>query len=87
MINVDMKVEFIEQVVKRVPMSMSTIYRYESEGKFPPRIKFGDKSGAYLAHEIDYFILACSRGYDLAQVVKVLLKIREKALRKKSLFQ
>ncbi|RJX75714.1 AlpA family phage regulatory protein [Vibrio sinensis] len=84
---VGLKIETREQVIQRVQLSRATVYRYEGEGKFPPRLKFGDKTGGYLSHEIDYFILACARGEDLKRVVKELRYAREKMIENTLLFQ
>ncbi|WP_162062839.1 helix-turn-helix transcriptional regulator [Vibrio taketomensis] len=84
---IDLRIETRTQVMQRIPLSRATLYRYEDEGKFPPKIKLGDKTGGYLSHEIDYFILAISQGDDLRRVVKSLLHFRSKMIESTPLFQ
>jgi prophage regulatory protein len=48
----------IAQVKERVGLSVATIYRRESEGTFPARVRLGPRSVAWYESDIGDFVAA-----------------------------
>lgn len=49
----------LREVLKRTGMSRSQIYRMEAEGSFPKRIKLSLRVSAWIAAEIEQWLLEC----------------------------
>lgn len=43
-------------VQQKTNLSRSTIYRLESQGKFPARVRLGENSVGWYSHEIEEFL-------------------------------
>lgn len=48
----------IAQVRDRTGLSVATVYRRESAGTFPPRVRLGPRSVAWYESDIDDFVAA-----------------------------
>lgn len=57
-----MKIIRVEEVMQRVQLSRSTIWRLEKAGKFPTRVRIGEKAMGWLEADIEQWLLACPRG-------------------------
>lgn len=60
-----MKIIRIEEVIDRVQLSRSTIWRMESAGHFPERIRHGRKAMGWSLDEIEEWISTRPRGLQL----------------------
>ncbi|MEZ0246103.1 MAG: helix-turn-helix transcriptional regulator [Methylophilaceae bacterium] len=43
-------------VLAKTSLSRSTIYRLESEGRFPKRVRLGENSTGWYEHELDEYL-------------------------------
>ncbi len=59
-----MRVLRLDEVVARVGLSKSTLWRYIDEGDFPPPIKLGPRASGWIEHEIDEWIASRPRAVD-----------------------
>lgn len=59
-----MKVLRIYEVLDRVGLSKSTLWRYIGEGEFPPPIKLGPRASGWIEQEIDDWIASRPRTID-----------------------
>ena len=59
-----MRVMRLDEVVARVGLSKSTVWRYIDEGDFPPPIKLGPRASGWIEHEIDDWIASRPRAVD-----------------------
>lgn len=55
--NQDLRLEKINQIVKRTELSKSTIYLLISKNKFPRPIKLTEKTTAWLVSDINQWLL------------------------------
>ena len=51
-----MRVLRLDEVVARVGLSKSTVWRYIGEGHFPPPIKLGPRATGWIEQEIEDWI-------------------------------
>lgn len=51
------KVIKIKEVINRTSLSISTIYRLSSQGKFPNKVKIGSKAVGWLESDIEDYIM------------------------------
>lgn len=51
----------LTQVLAKTSLSKTTIYRLEAAGKFPKRVRLGENSTGWYAHEIDDFLATLGR--------------------------
>ena len=49
-------IERLPAVMRRTGASRSSIYRWEGEGKFPKRIKLGERAAGWRSSDIDAWI-------------------------------
>ena len=56
-------------VMLKTSLSKSSIYRLESLGKFPKRVRIGENSTGWLSSEIDEFIASRPRVSNIPQEV------------------
>ena len=59
-----MRVLRLDEVVARVGLSKSTVWRYIDEGDFPPPIKLGPRASGWIEQEIDDWIASRPRAVD-----------------------
>ena len=59
-----MRVLKLHEVVARVGLSKSTVWRYIGEGDFPPPIKLGPRASGWIEQEIDDWIASRPRAVD-----------------------
>ena len=59
-----MRVLRLHEVVTRVGLSKSTLWRYIKDGEFPAPIKLGPRASGWIEHEIDDWIASRSRAVD-----------------------
>ena len=59
-----MRVLRLDEVVARVGLSKSTLWRYIDEGDFPSPIKLGPRASGWIEHEIDEWIASRPRAVD-----------------------
>lgn len=46
----------LSEVRKKIPLSRTEIYRSEAAGRFPKRVKLGEKASGWLLSELDAWI-------------------------------
>lgn len=59
-----MKVLRLHEVLDRVGLSKSTLWRYINEGDFPSPIKLGPRATGWIEREVDEWIASRSRAVD-----------------------
>ena len=62
----DFKILRMGEVCARTGYSKTTIYRLEAEGKFPRRVKLGENSSGWFAHEVAEYLASLPRAADVA---------------------
>jgi len=61
----DLRILRIWEVQTRTGYSKTTIYRLETEGKFPKRVKLGENSTGWFEHEVAEYLASLPRAADV----------------------
>ncbi|WP_447471761.1 helix-turn-helix transcriptional regulator [Vibrio harveyi] len=51
-----MRLVRLKEVIERVQLSKSTIYKMMANGEFPHNVSLGERASAWVEHELDQWI-------------------------------
>jgi len=62
----ELRILRVSEVCARTGYSKTSLYRLEAEGRFPKRVKLGENSTGWYAHEVDEYLASLPRAADVA---------------------